>query len=121
MKKHTPRLHPGQGTRTGVGGRGWVVKAGLYHYKFSIHVHFFFILSFKVLWFCVTIVTFSNTSCIYVSIYLLWLHWVFVAGHRLSLVLMHGLLTAVASIVSGLARPIGCFWASLVTVKLHRL
>ena len=84
MKKHTPRLHPGQGTRTGVGG--WVVKAGLDHYKFSIHVHFFFILSFKVLWFCVTIVTFSNTSCIYVPIYLLGLHWVFVAGHRFSLV-----------------------------------
>ena len=38
------------------------------------------------LWFCVTIVTFSNTSCIYVPIYLLWLHWVFVAGHRFSLV-----------------------------------
>ena len=38
------------------------------------------------LWFCVTVVTFSNPFYIYVSIYLFWLHWVFVAGHRFSLV-----------------------------------
>ena len=36
----------------------------------------------------------------YFYIIYLWLHWVFVAGHRFSLVLMHGLLTAEASLVS---------------------
>ena len=34
------------------------------------------------------------------SIYLLWLSWVFVAVHRLSLVAVHGRLTAVASLVA---------------------
>ena len=65
-------------------------------------------ISFELLWFCVTVVTFSNISCIYVSIYLFWLHWVFVAGHRFSLAVevrgycfwCSALLIAVASVVA---------------------
>ena len=46
-----------------------------------------------------SLVFFGFWFLVYLFIYF-WLHWVFIAAHRLSLVAAHGLLIAVASLVA---------------------